>query len=80
MIVRRLDARYARMSPRDKLCRVRQLTLAVTRLALAGRRMREPRSDEAEHVRELARQRLGSETFARVYGAAPEPRGTRRAS
>jgi hypothetical protein len=79
-IVKRFDAQYARMSPTDKLRRVRQLTLAVTRLALAGRRMREPRSDEAEHLRELALQRLGPEIFARVYGVAPEPRGTRRAS
>lgn len=79
-IARRFDARYARMSPTDKLCRVRQLTLAVARLALAGRRMREPRSDDTEHLWELARQRLGSETFARVYGDAPEPHGTRRAS
>lgn len=79
-IIQRFDARYVRMSPTDKLRRVRQLTLAVTRLALAGRRTREPRSEEAEHLRELARQRLGSETFARVYGDAPEPDGTRRAS
>lgn len=79
-IVQRFDARYARMSPTDKLRRVRQLTLAVVRLALAGRRMREPQSDDLEHLRELAVQRLGSETFARVYGDAPEPHGTRRAS
>jgi len=79
-IIKRFDARYARMSPTDKLRRVRQLTLAVARLALAGWRMREPRSEEAEHLRELARQRLGSETFARVYGDAPEPDGTRRTS
>jgi hypothetical protein len=79
-IVQRFDARYARLSPTDKLNRVRQLTLAVTQLALAGRRMREPASDEAEHLRELARQRLGPDTFARVYGDAPEPNGTRRAS
>ncbi len=79
-VVKRLDAHYARISPTDKLRRVRQLTLAVAQLALAGWRMREPQSDEAEHLRELARQRLGSETFARVYGDAPEPHGTRRAS
>jgi len=79
-IAQLFDARYARMSPTDKLRRVRQLTLAVARLALAGRRMREPRSDEAEHLRELARQRLGSETFARVYGDASEPHWPRRAS
>ncbi|MCG6957709.1 MAG: hypothetical protein LJF04_17095 [Gemmatimonadetes bacterium] len=78
--LRQFDARYARMSPTDKLRRVRQLTLAVARLALAGRRMREPQSDEAEHLRQLALQRLGSETFSRVYGNAPEPDGTRRAS
>ncbi len=78
-VVQRFDAQYARMSPTDKLRRVRQLTLAVTRLALAGRRMREPRLDEAEHLRKLALQRLGPETFARVYGDAPEPHGTRRA-
>ncbi len=75
-IIERLDARYARMSPTDKLRRVRQLTLAVARLALAGRRMREPRSDDAEQLRQLAVQRLGPETFARVYGSAPEPDGT----
>jgi hypothetical protein len=79
-IVERFDAQYARMSPTDKLRRVRQLTLAVTRLALAGRRLREPQSQAAKQLRELALQRLGSETFARVYGSAPEPDGTHRAS
>jgi len=75
--IRELDAHYARMSPADKLRRVRQLTLTVARLALAGRRMREPRSADSEHLRQLALQRLGPETFARVYQGTSEPDGPR---
>lgn len=78
--LRQLDALYARMAPADKLRRVRQLTLAVNRLALAGRQMRDPELGRAEHLRQLARQRLGPEAFARIYDAEPEPDGTRRAS
>jgi hypothetical protein len=59
------------MSPAENLRRVRQLTLAVTRLALAGRRMSEPQSDDAEHLRKLALERLGPETFARVRAGGP---------
>lgn len=75
-----LDARYARMTPADKLRRVRQLTLAANRLALAGRRMRDPDLGDAELLRGLAQQRLGRETVDRVYGAAPERDGTRSTS
>jgi hypothetical protein len=73
--LRQLDAQYARMSPAEKLRRVRQLTLTVARLALAGRRVREPQSEDSEHLRQLAFQRLGPETFARVYHRTSEPDG-----
>lgn len=75
--LRQLDAQYARMSPAEKLYRVRQLTLTATRLALAGRRVREPQSQDSEHLRQLAVQRLGPETFARVYSRTSETDGPR---
>ena len=75
--LRQMDASYARMQPEDKLRRVRQLTVTVARLALAGRRMRDPESEYLEHLRQLARQRLGPEIFARVYNGTAEPDGPR---
>ena len=78
--LRQLDACYIHMTPADKLRRVRQLTLAVNQLALAGRRMRDPNLGEAELLRQLALQRLGPETVASVYDALLEPDGTRGAS
>lgn len=63
-----LDACYARMSPADKLQRVRELTLAVNELAMGGLRARHGELEESELLRRLARLRLGPREYARAYG------------
>ena len=78
--VQLMEACYARMTPADKLCRVRQLTLAVSRLALAGLQTRHPDLDQAELLRELALLRLGPESFASAYPPTTEPDGALRPS
>lgn len=60
---------YRRMTPTDKLQRVRELTLAANRLALAGLRRRHPGDSGEELLLRLARVRLGDEVVDRVYGS-----------
>jgi hypothetical protein len=66
---------YRRMSPAQKLARVRDLTLSVARFALAGLRARHPQASEGELLLRLAELRLGRETTARVYGPMPDEPG-----
>jgi hypothetical protein len=68
----RLDECYRRMTPGEKLQRVRALTLMVNRLALAGLRSRHPDEHEARLMMRLARIRIGAELFARAYPGALE--------
>jgi hypothetical protein len=63
----RMDELYRRMTPAEKLQKVRELTLVVNGLALAGLRDRYPDDPEARLLLRLARQRLGAELFERVY-------------
>ena len=63
----RLDELYRKMTPAEKLDRVRGLTLMANRLALAGLRARYPNEPEAGLLMRLARIRLGAELFERVY-------------
>ena len=65
-----MTALYARMTPAEKLRRVRELTLAVNRLAIAGLRSRHPDDSEAQLRLRLARIRLGDDLVDAVYGAA----------
>ena len=58
---------YARMTPAEKLERVRDLTLTSARLALAGLRARHPGEDEGALLLRLARIRLGDELLEGVY-------------
>ena len=60
---------YRRMTPAEKLQRVRDLTLAANQLALAGLRTRHPGESEQELFLRLARIRLGDDLFAKAYGA-----------
>ena len=58
---------YARMTPAEKLFRMRALTLAANRLALAGLRERHPRETDGELFMRLARIRLGDDLFEAAY-------------
>ena len=60
---------YASMTPAQKLQRMSELTLAVSRLALAGLAARYPDESRSEHLLRLARLRLGNDLVDRVYGA-----------
>ena len=62
-----LDSRLASMTPEQKLQRVRELTLAVAKLSLAGLRMRHPGESEDALLLRLARMRLGDALFDAVY-------------
>jgi hypothetical protein len=59
---------YRRMTPAEKLRRVRDLTLAANQLALAGLRSRHPDESEPELLLRLARIRLGDAVVAQAYG------------
>lgn len=63
-----LDRRYAEMSLAEKAERLRAVTLAANRMALAGLRLRHPGASEGELLLELARLRLGDDLVKRVYG------------
>ena len=60
---------YRRMTPAEKLQRVRDLTLAANQLALVGLRARHPGESEQELLLRLARIRLGDDLVAKAYGA-----------
>lgn len=60
---------YASMTAAEKLTRMSELTLAVSRLALAGLASRYPDESREELLLRLARLRLGDELVDRVYGA-----------
>lgn len=62
-----MAAHYAQMSPEAKLRRVRELTLAVSRLAMAGLRTRHPGESEGELLLRLARIRLGDDLVNAAY-------------
>jgi len=63
----RLDDCYRKMTPAEKLHRVRDLTLMVNRLALAGLRSRHPAEPETRLLMRLARIRLGADLFEQAY-------------
>lgn len=66
-----LFAAYGRMSPAEKIERMRQLTLMANNLALAGLRERYPDESEGMLLLRLARRRLGDELTQKVYGFLP---------
>jgi hypothetical protein len=66
-VLERMSALYASMTPAEKLARVRDLTLAVNALALAGLRARHPDESEGQLLLRLARRRLGEDIVARAY-------------
>jgi len=62
-----LVAGYRRMSPAEKLERVRALTHAVQELALADIRRRHPDADEREQALRLASRWIAPELMLRVF-------------
>lgn len=66
---------WARMTPAQKLERVRDLTLTACQLTLAGLRARYPAEDDEELFHRLTRIRLGDEIADRVYAAGKRPDG-----
>lgn len=64
-----MTTHYAQMSPEDKLRRVRELTIAVSRLAMAGLRTRHPGETEGELLLRLARIRLGDDIVNAAYAS-----------
>lgn len=69
---KRMTALYRKMSPVEKMARVRDLTDAVNGLALARLRELHPLETEGELLLRLARRRLGDELVDRVYGQEPD--------
>jgi hypothetical protein len=69
-----LTALYRKMEPREKLDRVRDLTLAASQLALAGLRARHPHEPERHLLLRLARIRLGHQLVAAAYTDDPTVR------
>lgn len=64
-----------RMTPAEKLARVRSLTIAVQQLALAGIRVRHPGISDREAQLRLASLRLDRATMIRVFGWDPAEHG-----
>lgn len=61
-----------RMTPSQKLARVRSLNRSVEQMARAGIRMRHPNADEAEIRIRLARLWLDDATLEAIVGPLPE--------
>lgn len=66
---------YRRMSPSQKLARVRALTLAVQELALLDVRRRHPDAKERELALRVASRWIGSELMSRAFGWNPRTAG-----
>lgn len=66
---RAMATHYSQMSPEDKLRRVRDLTIAVSRLAMAGLRARHPDETEGQLLLRLARIRLGDDIVNAAYAS-----------
>jgi hypothetical protein len=59
---------YACMTPAEKLRTMSELTLAVSRLSLAGLAARHPGESPQQLLLRLARLRLGDDLVDRAYG------------
>jgi hypothetical protein len=66
---------YRKMTPSQKLERVRAMTQAVQRLALLDIRRRHPDADERELALRLASRWLAPETIVAPFGWNPQERG-----
>ncbi len=71
-----MDEIYSRMTPGEKLDRVRDVTLTAVRFALAGLRVRHPDEEERELLLRLARLRLGSAVVEEIYPSSPMDDGS----
>jgi hypothetical protein len=70
-----LMAGYRRMDARQKLERLRALSLAVQQLALADIRRRHPEANGREVALRLASRRLEPSTMRQVFGWDPDAAG-----
>ena len=59
---------YRKMSPTEKIDRVRSLTLAIQELALADIRRRHPEADAREQALRLASRWIEPTLMARAFG------------
>jgi len=59
---------YQAMSPVQKLERVRAMTEAIERLAMADIRRRHPDADDREHALRLASRRIPPDLMRRAFG------------
>ena len=59
---------YRKMSPAEKIDRIRSLTLAVQKLALADIRRRHPEADAREQSLRLASRWIEPALMARAFG------------
>ena len=59
---------YRKMSPTEKIDRVRSLTLAIQELALADIRRRHPEADAREQALRLASRWIEPALMARAFG------------
>lgn len=66
---------YRRMSPSQKLERVRSLTRAVQEFALLDVRRRHPNADEREHALRVASRWLEPDLMVRAFGWDVRERG-----
>ena len=58
----------AALTPAERACRMRDLTLGASMMAMAGLRRRYPGAPEAELLLRLAVLRLGADVVERAYG------------
>jgi hypothetical protein len=58
-----------KMSPEEKLQRTFEYSAMVRRFAEAGLRQKHPQAGDREIFLRAARQRLGADLYAKVYGA-----------
>ena len=66
---------YRKMSPAEKLTRVRELSRAVQELAMANIRRNHPNASERELMLRLASRRLDADTMRRAFGWDPDREG-----
>ena len=72
-VERKLVEGYRRMTPADKVRRVRDLNYTLRKLALAHLRSRYPTASERELQLRFAARLFDRETMIRAFGWAPEP-------
>jgi hypothetical protein len=68
-----MDSILRRMTPAEKLDRVRQLTIAAAEMSLSGLRHRNPLAGRRDLLFELTRLRLGDALATAAFGRTATP-------